>query len=120
GGLQTLGALLDRELDLLALFEVAVALALDGGEVDEDVLPTFAGDEAVALGPIERLNRADDALRHCVASQKTKKGCYVRRCVLTWERSKQNDLGWILLPWSSLSYVQRELTSILREGMLTE
>ena len=39
----------DVELDRLALFERAVAVALDRREVDEDVVGAFTGDEPVAL-----------------------------------------------------------------------
>jgi len=73
-----LGALLDGELHLLALFEGLEAFALDGGEVDEHVVPAVAADEAVALGVVEPLDRADDALRHCLIClllAKKNKGC---------------------------------------------
>src|SRR4029077_12875891 len=50
------------ELDLLAFFECPVAIALDVGVVDEDVLaPAFERDEAVALLGVEKL---DSSSRH--------------------------------------------------------
>src|SRR5690606_17660945 len=53
------------ELHLLALFKGAVAVGLDGGEVDEHVLPAFLRQEAVALAVVEPLDRSDDTLfRH--------------------------------------------------------
>src|SRR6185436_17354256 len=48
-GLSALGALHDLELDALTLGQRLVALPRDRGEVDEDVLPTGALDEAVTL-----------------------------------------------------------------------
>ena len=44
--LGSLGALFDIELDLLSLLQVTISIALNGGEMDEDVLSTFALDEA--------------------------------------------------------------------------
>src|SRR5579862_4696979 len=49
GGLQTLRAFGDLELYLRALLQAAIALGLDGGEVDEDVLPVLPLDEATTL-----------------------------------------------------------------------
>src|SRR4029078_1382289 len=63
-GLQALGALLDGELNLLALFQIAEPLALDRGEVNKHVLAAFLGQETVTLAAIEPLDRANDALRH--------------------------------------------------------
>src|SRR5205823_1134839 len=57
-GLQALGALGHLELDGLVLFQVLVAAALDATEVHEDVVPTFLGDEAVALLRAEPLDGA--------------------------------------------------------------
>src|SRR5690606_648315 len=48
--LRALGPLLDVERDLITLVEGPEAICLDGGEVDEDVVPAFIlGDEAVTL-----------------------------------------------------------------------
>src|SRR4029453_14888300 len=55
-GLGALGAVGDLELDGLALVECLVAVALDGREVDEDVVAAVAGDEAVALLVAEPLD----------------------------------------------------------------
>lgn len=44
------------ELDLLALVERLVAIALDCGEVDEHVVRTFARDEAETLFGVEELH----------------------------------------------------------------
>src|SRR5258707_14221374 len=54
-------ALRDLEFDPLPLFEAAVAIRLDGGEVDEDVPTTVDRDEAVALVRVEPF---DGALSH--------------------------------------------------------
>src|SRR5881275_792277 len=48
-GLGTLGPLDDLELHTLAFGEGLEAVHRDRGEVDEDVVPSFALDEAVAL-----------------------------------------------------------------------
>ena len=48
-GLGTLGTLDDLELHALALSEGLEAVHLDRGEVDEDVVPTLALDEPIAL-----------------------------------------------------------------------
>ena len=64
GGLQTfnvagLGATLgpnDFVLHFFAVFELFVALHLNGGEVHEYVRQTFAFDEAVTLGCVELLD----------------------------------------------------------------
>src|SRR5216683_685102 len=60
--LKALGAFLDLELDLLALLEGAIAVHLDGGEVDEHVRSVRLGDESVALLCVEPLHGAG---RHC-------------------------------------------------------
>jgi hypothetical protein len=54
-GLGTLCPLDDVELDLIALFEALVALALDGAVVNEDVRPALAAEEAIALCVVEPL-----------------------------------------------------------------
>ena len=56
--LRALGALDDVELHALVLVERAVAVGLDGGVVDEHVLPAVHGDEAVALLVVEPLHGA--------------------------------------------------------------
>jgi hypothetical protein len=65
GGLQALGTLLDRELDLLAFFQIAIAIALDSGIVNEDVRTILASDETITLAAVEPLNGSDGAFRHC-------------------------------------------------------
>src|SRR5829696_7457991 len=55
-GLLALAARGDVELDPLALFEGAVARALDVGEMHEDVFAVLTGDEAVALLRVEELH----------------------------------------------------------------
>ena len=65
-GLRTLGALFNCELDLLAFLQVAETIALNGGEVNENVLSTFALDEAEALVTVEPLNRTNYSVRHCL------------------------------------------------------
>src|ERR1700742_2153503 len=51
----------DLELDALTVFQRLVAVHLDRGEVDEDVLPPVDRDEAIALLAVEPL---DGALCH--------------------------------------------------------
>lgn len=63
--LQTFGALLDSEFDLLAFGQGLVARHLNGGEVDEDIRAAITLDEAEALARIEPLHGADDAFAHC-------------------------------------------------------
>src|SRR3990170_2625067 len=63
-GLQTLGALFDGELDLLAFLQVLETIALNGREVDKDIIAAFASEEAVALGPIEPFDCTVDTFRH--------------------------------------------------------
>ena len=53
--LRTLGPLNDVELDLIALFEALVALALDRTVMNEDIRSAFAAEEAVALCVVEPL-----------------------------------------------------------------
>src|ERR1017187_1049628 len=54
-------ALGDLELDPLSLFQSAISIRLDRGEVDEHVLATVDGDEAVSLVRVEPF---DGALSH--------------------------------------------------------
>ena len=63
-GLRSLGSLFDSELDLLTFHQVAVTIALNGREMDENVLSAFAFDEAKAFGAIEPLDRTDNSFRH--------------------------------------------------------
>ena len=58
GGLQTLRALRDFELHLVAFGQALEALRLDGAVVDEDILTTLYLDEAVTLRIVESLDRA--------------------------------------------------------------
>src|SRR5215469_3134254 len=52
--------LLDIVADLLAFLEMADAGALDGGDVDEDILPAILRlDEAVALRGVKPFDRSD-------------------------------------------------------------
>jgi hypothetical protein len=70
-GLQTLGALFDSELDLLAFLQVLEAFALDRREVDKDIIAAVASEEAVALRPIEPLDCTVDTFRHfCLLGKK--------------------------------------------------
>jgi hypothetical protein len=62
--LGTLGALFNIELDLLALLQIPIPIALNGGEMDEDVLSTFTLDEAKTLITIEPLDSTNYTLRH--------------------------------------------------------
>jgi hypothetical protein len=59
-GLGPLGAGLDVELNALAFIKVLETIALDGGEVDENIRATFARDKAKALGSIEPLDGTCD------------------------------------------------------------
>ncbi len=58
-GLQPLRALLDVELDLLALVQSSVTLRLNRGVVDEHVLTAVSLDEAVAFVVVEPLHYAN-------------------------------------------------------------
>jgi len=62
GGLRSLGALLNREFDLLAFFKIAESITLDSGEVDENVRAAIASDEAITLGTIEPFDCAGDTV----------------------------------------------------------
>src|SRR5215467_1077624 len=76
-GLRSPVALRDFELHPLALFEGAVAICLDGGEVDEDVPTTVDRDEAVALVRVEPF---DGALSHYQQLPNFCSGCGFRPC----------------------------------------
>ena len=56
GGLQPLGTADNLEFNGLTLVEGAVAVRLDGGEVDENVLASLALDETKALAGVEPLD----------------------------------------------------------------
>jgi hypothetical protein len=56
GGLQALGTADDLKLDRLAVVQGLVAIRLNRGEMDENVLPALALDEAKALAGIEPLD----------------------------------------------------------------
>ena len=73
GGLQTLGALLDRKLNMLAFFQIAEAFTLDGREMDENVRTTIAGDETVPLACIEPLDRTLNTFRHFASLEQKQK-----------------------------------------------
>ena len=55
GSLQALGALDNLEFNGLSLVEGAIAVRLDGGEMDEDVLAALALDETKALAGVKPL-----------------------------------------------------------------
>jgi hypothetical protein len=54
--LQPLGALLDREFDLLTFFQSAETVTADFGKMDEDIRPIVLGQEAVSLAAVEPLD----------------------------------------------------------------
>ena len=54
----TLASGRDVELDALALFEGAISVTLNRGEVDEHVVTTLTGDESEALFAVEPLDGA--------------------------------------------------------------
>jgi hypothetical protein len=66
GRLRTLRALFDIELNLLSFLQVPETVALNGREMDKNVLSTFALDKAEALVTIEPLDRTSYAFRHCI------------------------------------------------------
>jgi hypothetical protein len=55
-GLQALRALLDLELHKLALGKRFVSLHLNRGEMDENIFPRLALNEAISLGSVEPLH----------------------------------------------------------------
>ena len=63
-GLKTLGALFNSELDLLTFLQILETLALNGREVDEDIIAAIASEEAVALRSIEPHDCTVDTFRH--------------------------------------------------------
>jgi hypothetical protein len=56
GSLQALGAADNLEFNGLALVERAIAVRLDGGEMDENVLASLALDETKALAGVKPLD----------------------------------------------------------------
>jgi hypothetical protein len=58
--LQAFRTLFDRELDFLAFFKAAVAVTLDGGEMDENVRTAFTLDKTVTFAAVKPFNRTDD------------------------------------------------------------
>src|SRR6266540_4847417 len=76
-GLKTLGTLFNSELDLLAFLQILEAFALNRREVNEDIIATFASEEAIALRSIEPLNCTVDTFRHfCLLMANKKYGGY--------------------------------------------
>src|SRR5688572_23132994 len=62
--LRTFRTLFNCELDLLSFLQVLVTIAGNSGEMDENVLSTFAFDEAEAFVTIEPLYCTDNSVRH--------------------------------------------------------
>jgi hypothetical protein len=62
GGVQSLRPLLALELDGLAFVEALIAVFLDCGEMDENILSGRALNKAITLGPVEPLH--DTVLPH--------------------------------------------------------
>lgn len=63
-GLRTFRTLFNSELDLLSFLQVLVTIALNSGEMNENVLSAFAFDEAEAFCSIEPLYCTDNSFRH--------------------------------------------------------
>jgi hypothetical protein len=59
--LQSFGAFLDGKLNFLLSFQLAIAVRLDRGEVDEHIFTTITTNEALALSGIEPLDGSDVA-----------------------------------------------------------
>jgi hypothetical protein len=53
GSLRTLGAFLNGEFDFLAFFKVFETVALDRGEVHENIRAAFTSKKAIALASVE-------------------------------------------------------------------
>jgi len=66
GRLGSLGTLLNNELDFLTFSQVAETVTLNCGEMDENVLSTFAFNEAEALITIEPFDGTSYSFRHCL------------------------------------------------------
>src|SRR3990172_3270769 len=65
GRLGSLGTLFNIEFDLLSLLKVTETVALNGGEMDENVLSAFTLDKAEAFVTIEPLDCTIYTFRHC-------------------------------------------------------
>ena len=89
GSLRTLGALFNIELDLLSFSQVTETIALNGGEMDENVLSTFAFDKTETLVTIEPLDGTTYSFRHCICLLWQFKNFF--RICLFHRRSKQNS-----------------------------
>ena len=63
-GLRSLGSLFDIELDLLTFGQVTETVALNGGEMDEHVLASWALDETETLVTVEPLDCTNYSFRH--------------------------------------------------------
>src|SRR5260221_12164164 len=73
GRLGSFRTLFDNELDLLTFGQVAETVTLNGGEMDENVLSTFALDKAEALITIEPFDGTSYSFRHCLPPMASKK-----------------------------------------------
>lgn len=92
--LRTLRSFFNSEFDLLAFLQVAVAITLNSGEVDEHVRSTFTSDEAVALITVEPLHSSNNSVRHfCLLWQLRfiPLRAFYRSICLFHRRTKQND-----------------------------
>jgi hypothetical protein len=69
-GLRALRAVDDFELDRLALFEGAEAIARDSGVVHEHVASAFTLDEPIALGVVEPLDLACNTHRSSLLARR--------------------------------------------------
>jgi hypothetical protein len=75
--LKALRALFDGELDALSFLQVLETFALNGGEVDKDIIAAIASEEAIALRSIEPLDCTVDTFRHfCLLMANEKYGGY--------------------------------------------
>jgi hypothetical protein len=68
-GLQALLALHHLEAHLLAFLQTLEPIALDGAEMDENVLAILTGNEAKPLGVVEPLDGTNLTIRHETLSQ---------------------------------------------------
>src|ERR1700733_2388158 len=74
GGLRTFRALHDFKFNLLAFLQRFVAIAGNGGEVDENIRAIVASDEAESLGIVEPFYRSDHVEPPCIAKCPTVAG----------------------------------------------
>ena len=63
-GLRAFRTFLDAEFNPLSFFQLAVAIHIDGGEVDKNIVAIFASDEAETFYGIEPINGSLDPFRH--------------------------------------------------------